>query len=163
MANLRRDAKETGRNIQFLVNKVVGEHYEETAVEPVDKFPAVTKALVKRSVDSAFNEMFETFWSAGMRKAGKKAARKSFERVIGSVVSDKWGFVDYLVKDIKTRIANNQMGFSELHPATYLNGERWRDEHKVSVQTQTKPHGQKTDSTRDLTLEEELTDKSWAN
>lgn len=80
--------------------------------------------------------LFAVFWSAGMKKTGKKNAVKSFERVLKSQ-SNQGAFVDILCEDIKQRLLINQMGFAEMHPATYLNGERWNDE---STQTSKRPN-----------------------
>ena len=73
------------------------------------------------------DDLFDQFWNAGMVKSGKKACRKSFDRIIKSK-TDKQKFVDALVDDITWRKQNQQMGFDLLHPTTYLNGERWDDE-----------------------------------
>ena len=73
------------------------------------------------------SELFEIFWDAGMRRVNKKAARKAFDRII-KLEDDKEEFVFMLQQDIKKRLAAAQFGFDAMHPATYLNGERWQDE-----------------------------------
>tara|TARA_Y100000310_G_scaffold271642_1_gene286241 strand:+ start:344 stop:694 length:351 start_codon:yes stop_codon:yes gene_type:complete len=70
---------------------------------------------------------FETFWNAGMRKMGKKAAKKKFD-ALAKQHGDRQAFADMLADDVKRRIASGQMGFDRLHPTTYLNQERWQDE-----------------------------------
>ena len=76
------------------------------------------------------NELFQRFWMAGMRKVSKKKAIPLFNRVLKE--RDKsWSvedFTDFLILDIQTRLNTNQLGFKEMHPTTYLNGERWDDE-----------------------------------
>lgn len=70
---------------------------------------------------------FEEFWSAGMVKTGKKAARKSFAAALKREKAKPAEFARRLVEDVKARIAGGQFGFDRLHPATYLNGNRWED------------------------------------
>ena len=73
---------------------------------------------------------FDQFWNAGMRRLNKKAARKSFDRIIKSQ-PDKQAFVDMLVEDIQARFRLQQFGFDKMHPTTYLNGERWEDDRVI--------------------------------
>jgi hypothetical protein len=109
---------------------------------------------------SSNQDAFEIFWGAGMRKINKKKARTIFER-IAKKTPDPTRFAEALAQDIQTRLRLNQFGFSGLHPATYLNGERWEDELpqiKQIVQVETVEDR----STRDISFEETLTDRSWA-
>ena len=71
------------------------------------------------------SDAFERFWKAGMRKLDKKKAFGIFKRICGD---DPFSFADMLAKDVEKRIAGGQMGFDQLHPSTYLNGNRWEDE-----------------------------------
>ena len=59
-----------------------------------------------------------------------------------------------LIIDIKKRLASNQLGFKEMHPATYLNGERWEDE---IINT---PIPQRQTPIDSIEL---LTDRTWAD
>jgi hypothetical protein len=96
-----------------------------------------------------FEEMFNRFWSAGMRKMNKKGAKKAFMGIIKSQEPDsQWDFTDFLYEDIQKRVKNKQNGFDRLHPTSYLNSERWDDEHIVEDERA---------STNDI-----LTDTSWA-
>lgn len=72
-------------------------------------------------------DRFETFWNTGMVKAGKKAAKKAFSKAIAKK-KDPEKFLYCLIGDIHSRLVCQQLGFDKLHPATYLNGERWKDE-----------------------------------
>lgn len=73
-------------------------------------------------------DLFEEFWNIGMRKANKKGAKKAFDKTIkGMSALEKREFMDMLKQDIPWRL-KNQFGFDKLHPASYLNGERWEDE-----------------------------------
>lgn len=81
---------------------------------------------------SAIDQCFESFWSAGMRKINKKKTQPLFEKIItkhakpdGPTVFD---LTAQLVADIHNRLSAGQLGFAEMHPTTYLNGERWNDE-----------------------------------
>lgn len=72
---------------------------------------------------------FDRFWKSGIRKIGKKQAKSAFKKIL-KAKHQKIEFTDYLVKDIQWRLANNQLGFSEMHPTTYLRNERWTDERR---------------------------------
>lgn len=37
-------------------------------------------------------------------------------------------FTNNLINDVLVRLDSNQLGFEQMHPTTYLNGERWNDE-----------------------------------
>jgi len=76
------------------------------------------------------NILFERFWASGIRKTKKKDSLKIFTALINKK-SEPERFVDMLCKDIRLRLDNSQFGFDNLHPTTYLNGERWTDEHKT--------------------------------
>jgi len=106
------------------------------------------------NIDSAF----ESFWIAGMKKVNKKAARKAFEKLAKNQ-KDLTQFVFMICNDVKAR-KGKQFGFDALHPATYLNGERWEDE---LPKTEIVNNVTAIRTTRDMTLEEELTDRSWAD
>jgi hypothetical protein len=80
------------------------------------------------------DELFDLFWSAGMRKMNKKKAKHKFILLV-KAHSDPVRFTYMLVKDIELRIKNNQQGFDMMHPTTYLNGERWEDEHRRDCKT----------------------------
>lgn len=73
------------------------------------------------------DDLFEQFWLAGMRKCNKKKAKPLFSRLL-KASDDPEAFTSKLVEDVKLRLSINQLGFKEMHPSTYLNGERWEDE-----------------------------------
>lgn len=81
------------------------------------------KPLIDKSIDAAF----ERFWQAGMRKIGKKAALKAYRHALLAWQGPVDDFVSTLCADVSKRVGK-QMGFDQMHPATYLNGERWKDE-----------------------------------
>ena len=99
------------------------------------------------------DEAFEIFWLAGMRKSDKKKALAVFKK-LAKKAPDLKAFALALHDDIQARVGK-QFGFDGLLPTTYLNGERWEDELPQALQVVDR-------STRDISLEEELTDRSWA-
>jgi len=92
-------------------------------------------------------DLFDNFWASGIRKMNKKKARSSFAKVIKSQ-DDPDAFTDQLIFDVQKRLKGNQLGFKEMHPTTYLNGERWEDE---------LPHNDTCDAL------DRLVDRSWAD
>lgn len=78
-----------------------------------------------------FDLLFDKFWSAGMKKTGKKASWPIFRRIL-SKQPDPEDFTEKLCADIRMRLSTGQLGFTELHPQTYLNGERWEDAEPVA-------------------------------
>jgi hypothetical protein len=86
------------------------------------------------------DEFFEMFWRSGMVKVNKKKARQIFTK-LAKKEEDVFSFTENLIIDIQKRLEIRQLGFSAMHPTTYLNGERWEDDypednaHKQSNQT----------------------------
>ena len=113
--------------------------------------------LAREINNTDYDEMFDLFYNAGMRKLNKKKALQAFLKVVKSQDISPWEATQRLVEDVQKRLAANQFGFDRMHPTTYLNGERWEDEHvKEEVSSLTA-------STRDITTEQLLNDRSWAN
>ncbi|MDE9467487.1 replication protein [Xenorhabdus bovienii] len=80
---------------------------------------------------------FETiFWCAGMRKVGKPKALSSFKSQFKAWRKETGGtpeqFAEFLAADIRLRLQVKIFGFENLHPTTYLNGQRWTDEKPVT-------------------------------
>ena len=116
------------RDAAFFMRKALEQYRDNSGREMAVQLPAALPAKVK-AVDQ-YGELFDIFWAAGMRKAAKPAARKAFEKVMRGV-EDPEQFTYNLVDDIQKRISIDQLGFTELHTATYLNGMRWEDDHKA--------------------------------
>ncbi len=93
----------------------------------------------KKDIDQEdLDQLFEKFWNAGMRRVGKKKCKPIFKKIIhDSDILSPSDVADYLVQDIKIRIKLNQFGFEKMHPQTYLNGERWNDEHTETTKSNT--------------------------
>jgi len=85
-----------------------------------------TKNVIKEEGNNVIN-FFETFWSAGMQKVGKKKAMAAF-KTAAKKHGDIEQFTSILINDVKQRISVNQFGFDKLHPERYLKNERWTDE-----------------------------------
>ncbi|MDC9591464.1 replication protein [Xenorhabdus sp. XENO-10] len=80
-------------------------------------------------IQSAFENIF---WLAGMRKVGKPKALSSFKSQFKAWRKETGGtpeqFAEFLAADIRLRLQVKIFGFENLHPTTYLNGQRWTDE-----------------------------------
>lgn len=83
--------------------------------------------------DQTVND-FEIFYSAGMVKKGRKQALAKFTK-LAKQYGGTFAFGNQLADDVRKRLDSNQLGFAELHPATYLNNERWKDEIAAFVAT----------------------------
>ncbi len=92
----------------------------------------------KEDYEKFIGDLFDDFWSSGINKTGKKNASKVFCKLAkeahkGTQMTKEEAakeFTMFLIRDIQERLNNEQFGFDQLHPTTYLNGERWNDEHK---------------------------------
>lgn len=107
------------------------------------------KTLDQSAIDP---ELFEQFWTSGIRKVNKKKSLILFNNLLKKQPDPK-GFTTKLIIDVKARCKSNQLGFAEMHPTTYLNGERWEDTitHRAPLADERK------------TTFENLTDRSWAD
>lgn len=80
-------------------------------------------------------ELFNEFWNSGIRKAGDKQKTKrkyialvrAFRGTSFVFDSAEYTFSRFILLDIEQRLKKEQLGFKEMHPYTYLNGERWND------------------------------------
>ena len=82
---------------------------------------------------------FDIFYSAGLVKKSKAQAYKKFKSLAKQMKADPLEFGQLLAKDVQTRIAKQQYGIDKLHPSTYLNKERWTDEHEETNNGRTAP------------------------
>ncbi len=106
-----------------------GEECRENAQEFCDKYSPSSQAVaVAKPKKASTDHLFDQFWASGIRKSNKKKARLAFDRALPR--EGKPFFTDRLCRDIAARIHADQLGFTEMHPTTYLNGERWEDEIK---------------------------------
>jgi hypothetical protein len=93
-----------------------------------------TSATALPTVDQV-EVSFDQFWLAGMKKVNKKKALSAYKSQFKSnkknldKESPEMHFANHLINDVKKRLELNQLGFAEMHPTTYLNGERWNDDY----------------------------------
>lgn len=98
------------------------------AEEPPPRKPKPTPKAKNQPSDADLSDAFEVYWAAGMRKIDKKKARKAFDGIVKREGLDPGLFARQLYDDVQARLRANVFGFKQLHPTTYLNGERWNDE-----------------------------------
>ena len=88
----------------------------------------------KNPSDENFAACFENFWQAGMVKNNKSIALKKFKAAYAHANAENSieleDFTAMLVADVRKRIGLQQFGFDKLHPATYLNNQRWLDDYQ---------------------------------
>lgn len=107
-------------------NRIDKNRIEEKRREENREDKNIKNTPVKPSID--YVNLFSIFWTAGMRKVGdKKKAFAKFKKITSAHHAPEY-FCSMLCDDIRARLQNGQMGFDEMHPSTYLNGERWNDE-----------------------------------
>lgn len=114
---------------------------------------------------------FDYFWQAGMKKVNKKKALSAYKtqfkaskaEIRKSVDEDlEMYFAQYLVCDIVRRLELGQLGFAEMHPTTYLNGERWNDDYPNPQQQSADFTGQPVDQFKTAAASRQrLTDTDW--
>lgn len=75
---------------------------------------------------------FNIFYSAGLVKKSKVQAFKKFKALVKQMNADPIEFGNLVAIDVKNRIAKQQFGIDKLHPSTYLNNQRWDDEHETN-------------------------------
>lgn len=123
-----------------LVNKVHSTCEESSLV--TSEVSSHTKYQVKNTtkntnikIDSEqIHLAFAEFWKAGLPKVGKDRAFDCFRRAwvkhnqSAETKTTLSEFVLMLTNDIKQRLKRGQFGFDKLHPSTYLNQQRWKDE-----------------------------------
>ncbi len=80
-------------------------------------------------------EAFSIFYSAGLVKKSKVKALSLFKSLVKQMNCDPMEFAELLKSDVQYRINNNQFGIDKLHPSTYLNQQRWTDEHEATQQS----------------------------
>lgn len=79
-------------------------------------------------------EAFEMFWSGmALSKKAKPQASKLFLAKVKEFKADPIEFANNLIADTRKRRSNKQFGFDKLSPATYLNNNRWEDDHDTSA------------------------------
>jgi len=111
-----------------------------------------TRLEEKKNKDALQEELleqgFEIFYSAGLVKKSKAQAYKKFKSLAKQMKADPLEFGQLLATDVQTRIAKEQFGIDKLHPSTYLNHQRWTDEHEETNNGRTAPSGKQSAAER---------------
>ena len=98
--------------------------------------------------EKTLEQGFDIFYSAGLVKKSKSQAYKKFKSLAKQMKADPLEFGQLLATDVQTRIAKQQFGIDKLHPSTYLNNQRWTDEHEETNNGRTTPSGKQSAAER---------------
>lgn len=79
------------------------------------------------------NLEFKLFWSAFPNRVAKKAAEKAFANAL------KEASLDEIMAGVENYKLNKPPSQAWLHPATFLNGERFRDEYAPIIEQKINP------------------------
>ena len=92
------------------------------------------------------NEQFNEFWAVYPRKKGKGQARRAFEKALEKTD------LETIIAGVEAYIEHEDMSDPQFvaHPSTWLNGERWEDEH---VEARVVPRSPYVGSEREWVLE----------
>ncbi|MGE6778288.1 helix-turn-helix domain-containing protein [Vreelandella titanicae] len=112
--------------------------YQPLTPEPVSKNPPKNPPK-NPSCATALHDGFEAFYSAGLPKKNRKKAEGAF-KTQSKRHGDPLAFGKMLAENIKGRLGTGEIGFDAMHPATYLNQQRWLDE--VGASNGNCPHEQ---------------------
>lgn len=107
-----------------------------------------SKRLKEVGQDTLLDEGFDIFYSAGLVKKSKAQAYKKFKSLAKQMKADPIEFGRLLAADVQARIAKQQFGIDKLHPSTYLNNQRWTDEHEETNNGQPAPTGKQSAAQR---------------
>lgn len=108
----------------------------QTKTENTQRLPETTSKTL-----SAIEQCFERFWAVFPTKKAKKQAFEKFKSIVKRRSESVEEFAAMLCADVCARLNNGQFGFDKLHATTYLNQERWNDEHEINRQFTAKPSG----------------------
>ena len=133
-------AKAVRRNgIKVITNQSVGVSPTNSEKVPLEeevrskkKKKEVEVEVEVEVINTLCEEAFQIFYSAGLPKKNPQGARKKFLSLIKKMKCDQKDLAKTLKKDIEYRLSTNEFGFNKLHPATYLNNERWLDEYETA-------------------------------
>ena len=119
----------------------IGTNPDSDGTDRADSLLLIPDSLnpIKTLDHSANDHLFQVFWGSGIRKANKKKAKALFNNLLKKE-ADPENFTMSLCGDITRRLNSNQLGFAEMLPTTYLNGERWNDEVITNDQTHQRPN-----------------------
>lgn len=93
----------------------------------------------KQKNSSELESCFARLWAAYPTKKSKKNSLAKFKSIVTAQSEPPEVFTEMLCRDVETRVANRQFGFDRLHLTTYLNQERWNDDHENTRTSQAAP------------------------
>ncbi|NOH40946.1 helix-turn-helix domain-containing protein [Vibrio coralliilyticus] len=125
------------------VGKIIPTRSGEKSPPGREKSPAYkytndqSTKIQKNTVPCDSEILFEQLWKAYPTKKGKKQALSKFKSILKGLTESPEEFANSLVADINERIRRRQFGFDKLHLTTYLNQERWNDDHEATQRSST--------------------------
>ena len=100
---------------------------KEPAIEPIKYI------YTKNDFDDEYLEQcFLVFWLAGLKQINPTKTVVEFEQRWLESGKEPFEFAEELRQDIQRRVANNQFGFGNMYPATYLRDKRWLDPYVIT-------------------------------
>ncbi|MDK9757652.1 helix-turn-helix domain-containing protein [Vibrio sp. D173a] len=86
----------------------------------------------KQKDSGEIESCFSRLWAMFPTKKSKKNSLAKFKSIVKAQSEPPEVFTDMLCQDIEARVASRQFGFDRLHLTTYLNQERWNDDHEIN-------------------------------
>ena len=125
--------KKNERDYHFYIRKALEKYRDEYGQESTTKRVVENISKAASAIDADMVDWcFDQFWESGIRKVNKKASKPKFAAMLKKYSKPDgptcYDLTNNVISDIKARLESGQLGFSEMHPTTYLNGERWNDE-----------------------------------
>ncbi|MFA0036475.1 hypothetical protein AB4423_06990 [Vibrio chagasii] len=108
----------------------------QTKTETTQRLPETTN---NKDHVSVVESCFDRLWAAYPTKKSKKNSLAKFKSIVTAQSEPPEVFTEMLCRDVETRVANRQFGFDKLHLTTYLNQERWNDDHEKTRTSQAAP------------------------
>ncbi|HGE5984796.1 TPA: hypothetical protein ACGGR3_002160 [Vibrio cholerae] len=108
----------------------------QTKTENTHRLPETTTKTL-----SVIEQCFEHFWKIFPTKKAKKQAFDKFKAIVKRRSESPEEFTTMLCADVHARLQNGQFGFDKLHATTYLNQERWNDDHEINRPVTAKSSG----------------------
>ncbi|HFG1866849.1 TPA: hypothetical protein ACGF2J_003270 [Vibrio cholerae] len=108
----------------------------QTITENTHRLPETTTKTL-----SVIEQCFEHFWKIFPTKKAKKQAFDKFKAIVKRRSESPEEFTTMLCADVHARLQNGQFGFDKLHATTYLNQERWNDDHEINRPVTAKSSG----------------------
>lgn len=101
----------------------------QTKTEITQRLPETTN---NKDHVSVVESCFARLWAVFPTKKSKKNSLAKFKSSVTAQSEPPEVFTNMLCQDVENRVANRQFGFDKLHLTTYLNQERWNDDHEIN-------------------------------